>query len=230
MRSTALTRRCTSARRLRTRLPASAPRDAIARRLRASQQRAQLPGPKRRRARSGRRRRLRSGDRIHLALRARSVRELRPTSGLLVHPGGVPNPGRPGPVRDGDTHVRARDPDGDPDSSASASSPARRLARLRSEPEAVGPQPGERRLHEARLAELPDGAFVLHDEVPRLVLGPSLLTWSAGGYLERRRRPANGWSTVITPSSLVALLQGGWTPLVPLLHPTARGTRARSRR
>lgn len=79
----------------------------------------------------------------------------------------------------------------------------------------------ERRLHKARFEELPDGAFVLQDHTPRLVLGPSLLTWSAGGYLERRRRPAGGRATVITPPSFVALLQRGWTPLVPLFHPTA---------
>ena len=82
---------------------------------------------------------------------------------------------------------------------------------------------GGRRLHEARYAELPDGSFVLHDGAPALVLGSRLLTWSPAGYLDHRRRPTRGNAALITPPSLVALLRGGWTPLVPLFHPTAGG-------
>jgi hypothetical protein len=80
-----------------------------------------------------------------------------------------------------------------------------------------------RRLHDAAYAELPDGAFVLHNGAAHLVLGSQLLTWSPGGYHERHRRPANGRVTVITPPSLVAILADGWAPSVPLLHPTAHG-------
>jgi hypothetical protein len=78
-----------------------------------------------------------------------------------------------------------------------------------------------RRFHEAPYEDLPDGTFVLHDGKPCLVLGPRLLPWSPGGYLTRLRRPANGLATVITPPSLVAVLERGWSPLVPFLHPTA---------
>ena len=87
--------------------------------------------------------------------------------------------------------------------------------------ERIGPKPGERRLHEARFEDLPDGAFVLDDDTPHLVLGAELLAWSAGGYIARRGRPVSGPAAVITPPSLVALLRIGWTPLVPLFHPTA---------
>jgi hypothetical protein len=87
--------------------------------------------------------------------------------------------------------------------------------------ERISPETGKRRLHEARLEELPDGAFVLHADAPHLVLGAELLAWSAGGYISRRERPASGQATVITPPSLVALLRSGWTPVVPLFHPTA---------
>jgi hypothetical protein len=79
----------------------------------------------------------------------------------------------------------------------------------------------QRRFHEAPYEGLPDGTFVLRDGEPCLVLGPRLLPWSAGGYGGRLRRPASGLATVITPPSLVAVLQCGWTPLVPFLHPTA---------
>jgi hypothetical protein len=80
---------------------------------------------------------------------------------------------------------------------------------------------GVRLLHDFPYNELPDGAFVLEADVPQLVLGPHLLTWSPGGYQDRRRRPANGEATVITPPSLMAILRSGWTSSVPLFHPSA---------
>jgi hypothetical protein len=79
----------------------------------------------------------------------------------------------------------------------------------------------DRRLHEAPYRELPDGAFVMRDDQPWLVLGNELLAWSPGGYTIRVPRPARGTAAVITPPSLVALLRTERTPLVPLLHPSA---------
>jgi len=76
--------------------------------------------------------------------------------------------------------------------------------------------------HEARLDELPDGAFVLREGAPWLVLGAELLRWTAAGYTERRPRPTHEQAELITPPSLVSVLDAGWRPLVPLLHPTAR--------
>ena len=80
----------------------------------------------------------------------------------------------------------------------------------------------ERRLQRGRLDELPDGAFVLSDGEPRLVLGAELLAWTPAGYTERMRRSA-GTEVVVTPPSLVEVLRAGWEPLVPLFHPSARG-------
>ena len=77
-----------------------------------------------------------------------------------------------------------------------------------------------RRLHRARFDELPDGAFVLHDGAPKLVLGKGLLRWSPAGYTRREPRP-RGMVTLITPPSLVAVLRSGWESAVPLLHPSA---------
>jgi hypothetical protein len=82
----------------------------------------------------------------------------------------------------------------------------------------------EQRLHDAPLTQLPDGAFVLGDDgVCRVVLGDELLTWTPGGYAERVPRPAGGRGTtrVITPPSLVEVLNAGWSPVVPLFHPSA---------
>jgi hypothetical protein len=77
------------------------------------------------------------------------------------------------------------------------------------------------RLHEARLDDLPDGAFVLVDDAPRLVLGDALLTWTPAGYTERRPRRATT-AELITPPSLVDVLRSGWKErAVPLLHPSA---------
>jgi hypothetical protein len=73
----------------------------------------------------------------------------------------------------------------------------------------------------APLDELPDGTFVIHEGTPCLVLGAELLRWTAGGYVERLRRPAGLRATLLTPPSLVGVLRAGWRPLVPLLHPSA---------
>jgi hypothetical protein len=75
--------------------------------------------------------------------------------------------------------------------------------------------------HEARLGELPDGAFVLEASAPWLVLGAHLLRWSPAGYGNRRPRPPSRQAVLVTPPSLVSVLSAGWEPGVPLLHPSA---------
>jgi hypothetical protein len=77
-----------------------------------------------------------------------------------------------------------------------------------------------RRLHDAALDDLPDGAFVLIEGAPWLVRGDALLRWTPAGYTTRAARDG-GAATLITPPSLVGVLRAGWEPLVPLLHPTA---------
>jgi hypothetical protein len=82
--------------------------------------------------------------------------------------------------------------------------------------------PAQRRIHAARsLTRLPDGTFVLGDDSePLLVLGGEVLPWGFGGY-GRPRAAAQGSVRVITPPSLMAVLQAGWQPVVPLMHPSA---------
>jgi hypothetical protein len=79
---------------------------------------------------------------------------------------------------------------------------------------------GERRRHHVA-GDLPDGAFVLHDDEPWLVHGDALLRWSPAGYTERIARPRR--ATVITAPSLVEVLRQGWEGAVPLLHPSILG-------
>jgi len=86
-------------------------------------------------------------------------------------------------------------------------------ARLHSE--RLGPR------HRAPLDDLPDGAFVLWEEEPRLVLGEWLLRWSPAGYEHPLPRPRGAQAPLVTPRSLVALLRTERQPLVPLLHPSA---------
>jgi hypothetical protein len=81
--------------------------------------------------------------------------------------------------------------------------------------------PDGRRLHDAPYGELPDGAFVLHDGAPWLVLGGALLRWTPAGYAERTGQP-DGTARLITPPSLLAWLRESGEPLVPRLHPSAR--------
>ena len=82
-----------------------------------------------------------------------------------------------------------------------------------------GERLGPRR--EASLDDLPDGAFVLEDGTPWLVLGPHLLRWTPAGYDARRPRPMHTQAPLLTPPTLVAVLRTGWDPLVPLIHPSA---------
>lgn len=78
-----------------------------------------------------------------------------------------------------------------------------------------------RRRHEAPISSLPDGSYVEFAGAPHLVLGPRLLRWSSAGYRVAERRPRRGVARLLTPPSLVALLEAGYEPLVPLMHPSA---------
>ena len=89
--------------------------------------------------------------------------------------------------------------------------------------ERIDPATREHRLHRLPYDELPDGAFVVHDGVPKLVHDAKLRAWSTGGYGAMSPRPASGEAVVITPPSLLAVLSAGWDGAVPLLHPSASG-------
>jgi hypothetical protein len=72
----------------------------------------------------------------------------------------------------------------------------------------------------AELASLPNGAFVLDQDTPWLVLGDQLLRWNPAGYDMRRPRARSATVELITPPSLVEVLRTGWKGAVPLLHPS----------
>jgi hypothetical protein len=67
-----------------------------------------------------------------------------------------------------------------------------------------------RRFHATPWRELPDGAFVLVDDLPHLLAGDQLVSWTGEGYGPRRARPLRGEATTITPPSSVAVLRAGY--------------------
>jgi hypothetical protein len=67
-----------------------------------------------------------------------------------------------------------------------------------------------RRTHRLPWAELPDGAIVLFDGAPAVVVGDRLSEWTHEGYGERRARPRRGTAEAITPPSTVAALRAGY--------------------
>jgi len=77
------------------------------------------------------------------------------------------------------------------------------------------------RVHTRELADLPDGAFVLLEDQPWLVLGSELLRWTPGGYVEARARHSSHVD-VVTPPTSVRVLASGWTGTLPLVHPDRR--------
>ena len=74
--------------------------------------------------------------------------------------------------------------------------------------------------HDTRMDDLPDGAFVLHESEPYLVLGRQLRRWTPAGY-DARIAQSRGRAYAITSPSLLTVLAAGWEGEVPLLHPTA---------
>ena len=67
-----------------------------------------------------------------------------------------------------------------------------------------------RRLHRLPWAQLPDGAFVLLESSPVLVIGDELREWTREGYGTRLARPRRGLADVITPPSTVAVFRAGY--------------------
>lgn len=67
-----------------------------------------------------------------------------------------------------------------------------------------------RRLHRLPWRELPDGAFVLAGDAPKLVVGDTVVEWTATGYGRRDARPRRGDADVVTPPSTLAVLRAGY--------------------
>jgi hypothetical protein len=77
--------------------------------------------------------------------------------------------------------------------------------------------PWRKRTYISRAEALPGGAMVAVDERAWLVWRDAILAWSVEGYTERRSRPV-GEITVLTPPSIVGVLEAGYPVRA---HPTA---------
>jgi len=73
-----------------------------------------------------------------------------------------------------------------------------------------------RRLHRRAWRELPDGAFVVRDGAPRLVVGDMVVEWTTAGYGRAEARPVSGDADVITPPSTLAVLRAGYPVQIDL--------------
>jgi hypothetical protein len=76
----------------------------------------------------------------------------------------------------------------------------------------------QKRLYEAPLDDLPDGAMIALDGEAFAVRGDLLLHWMPNGYDARKARPRGAAVSVLTPPSIVAVLKAGYRPH---WHPSA---------
>lgn len=77
---------------------------------------------------------------------------------------------------------------------------------------------GTKRTHRAGIDGLPDNTFVLIAGRSARIAGAHIQFWSFDGYGPREVRPAAFEVDVLTPPSIVAVLEAGY---VPLLHKSA---------
>jgi hypothetical protein len=76
----------------------------------------------------------------------------------------------------------------------------------------------KKRLHQCKIDDLPDGAFVALGEGAYAVLGASLLHWTPQGYDSRKPSPRHAVVDVLTPPAIVSVLAAGYRPQ---WHPSA---------
>jgi hypothetical protein len=74
------------------------------------------------------------------------------------------------------------------------------------------------RTHLRRVAELPDGVMVRHDDAVGLLAAGQVRVWSPSGYASPRDVAGTGRVEVLTPPAIVAAIAAGYRPLV---HPSA---------
>lgn len=76
-----------------------------------------------------------------------------------------------------------------------------------------------KRLHRRPVDQLPDGAMTAHNGEVFAVRGQKLLRWTPSGYRDAQPRPRQIEVDVLTPPSIVAVLEAGFSPL---WHPSAK--------
>jgi hypothetical protein len=77
---------------------------------------------------------------------------------------------------------------------------------------------GVKRLHEARLEDLPDGTMLAEGGWAWLLMDGTLLRWSPSGYHSRQTTRGPATVMVLTPPSVIDVLRAGYEPGI---HPSA---------
>ncbi|MBO9205426.1 MULTISPECIES: hypothetical protein [Niastella] len=67
-----------------------------------------------------------------------------------------------------------------------------------------------KRTYQSDLDQLPDGTFILLDEMPFLIKGDQLYAWTAAGYDAGIVKPDKMEVTVLTPASIVNTFRAGY--------------------
>jgi hypothetical protein len=78
---------------------------------------------------------------------------------------------------------------------------------------------GGKRIHQAKLEELPDGTMIAEADHPWLVLDGRLLPWSPAGYGPPRAARGSRTVMALTPPSTIGIIRAGYQPGI---HPSAR--------
>ena len=69
-----------------------------------------------------------------------------------------------------------------------------------------------KRLHRRTIDTLPDGAMIALEGEAFAVRGKRLLRWTSKGYAKSKPRPRGLYVDVLTPPSIVAVLEAGYAP------------------
>lgn len=75
------------------------------------------------------------------------------------------------------------------------------------------------RRHQARWADLPDGAFVHTGQGPALICGNHIVGWTTAGYQAPEPRPVAATAVVLTPPATLAVLRHGYRPEIAFAAP-----------
>ena len=79
------------------------------------------------------------------------------------------------------------------------------------------PRVFEQRRHQAEIADLPDGTFILNNEGrPALIWHDALYPFEPTGYAAPSNLPKTGTVSVLTPEPTIVALRNGYIPIVRL--------------
>ena len=76
----------------------------------------------------------------------------------------------------------------------------------------------DQKRHQAKTANLPQGAMILLDGRPHLLTNDTIFPYTPEGYSPPAKRPTTREVTVLTPEPMLDVLHAGYHPLI---HPTA---------